>query len=186
MYRDILSGENLVHFGMLTMYGHMCVLRPQEIQWELNLSPPDLCAHPYFVSVQIPKLALNDNFDGVCVYEGDGNDGLTQVQFELVNRKAKGEREWMVGSLSTWMLSSPLHRVENRIHRSISGPDVLRLGKYVEVDVPGDGRCFMYSLMVWDALNDTNLEIWKDTERNQGGIPKNTKRYQEEKEMLEA
>eukprot|EP00973_Karenia_brevis_P059544 8290930-Karenia_brevis.AAC.1 len=53
---------------------------------------------------------------------------------------------------------------------------------FQEFDVPGDGSCFLFAEM----LHDVGLHVEFSTQpRYQNGIPKNSKRYAKERQMLE-
>eukprot|EP00973_Karenia_brevis_P082340 11414674-Karenia_brevis.AAC.1 len=72
LYQEILSSEgNLVHLGVMLMYGEQQTLTTESVAWELSSIPPDSCAQPYFVALQVPTLALQERVDDVVVFQKD-------------------------------------------------------------------------------------------------------------------
>eukprot|EP00973_Karenia_brevis_P032568 4494183-Karenia_brevis.AAC.1 len=78
---------------------------------------------------------------------------------------------------------SPMHILESRLSRSISSPDIELKKTYDVVDVPGDGKCYMYCEMVSTLDNDA-LEEWQAISRYASGVPRSKHRYEKEKQML--
>eukprot|EP00973_Karenia_brevis_P057400 7985124-Karenia_brevis.AAC.1 len=87
-------------------------------------------------------------------------------------------------SLSSWLCSNPLATISSRMHRSVSSLDVMLEQDFDEVDVPGDGRCFLYSVMVKSLLTKTEIDEWKKVPRWPSGIPKSPQRIDTERNML--
>eukprot|EP00973_Karenia_brevis_P061608 8567363-Karenia_brevis.AAC.1 len=71
--------EGCCYIGVALVFGHQQILHVDSVAWELSNIPGEWCEDPYYISLQIPRLATTEHFNDVHVHQLDASTGRMQL-----------------------------------------------------------------------------------------------------------